>query len=255
VGIYAKKLRLSAIRVGVLAVSLFTAGLSRGQQSGPPSLSTPASAPTELPNAPSVYAPLSGHDKFELFLRRTYSPYTFVTAAAETTWAQMWGQWPEYGGGLPGWGKRFGAILADTESRRFIQTFLLSTLLHQDPRYFRSGKKGLISRGWYAATRVFVTRDDDGDSTFNTAELLGTLFTSSLQNAYYPASDRGFPKTMTRFVGALGSDATSDITREFWPDVRCFFRKHEPKDVKNIESKIPRRIQDAVEPPGASRCR
>jgi hypothetical protein len=115
------------------------------------------------------------------------------------------------------------ATLADTESRRFIQTFLLSTLLHQDPRYFRSGKKGLIPRSWYAATRVLVTRDDDGDSTFNTSEFLGTLLTSSLQNAYYPDSDRGFPNTLTRFVGALGSDATTNMIREFWPDVRCFF--------------------------------
>jgi hypothetical protein len=85
----------------------------------------------------------------------------------------------------------------------------------QDPRYFRSGKKGVIPRSWYAATRVFVTRNDQGDSTFHTAEFLGTLFTSSLQNTYYPHSDRGFTNTMTRFVGALGSDANSNILREF----------------------------------------
>ena len=246
--------RLSAIWVGALAISLFEVQFSGAQQSSPQPPTTAPALP-ELPDAPSVYVPLSGHDKFKLFLRRTYSPYTFVTAAAEATWAQMWAQWPDYGGGMPGWGKRFGATLADTESRRFIQTFLLSTLLHQDPRYFRSGKKGLIPRSWYAATRVLVTRDDDGDSTFNTSEFLGTLLTSSLQNAYYPDSDRGFPNTMTRFVGALGSDTTTNIIREFWPDIRCFFRKHEPGNVKKIKSKIPRRIQDAVDLPGAAtRC-
>jgi hypothetical protein len=46
-------------------------------------------------------------------------------------------------------------------------------LLHQD--YFRSRKKGLGARSWYAATRVFVTRNEDGDHTFNTAESLETL--------------------------------------------------------------------------------
>src|SRR5438046_7709419 len=197
----------------MLVVSLALAQSS--SHPDPASAALPANSQPPLPDAPSAYEPLSGHQKFNLFLQRTYSPYTFASAAAEATWAQMWAQWPDYGGGMPGWGKRFGATLADTESRRFVQTFLLSTLLHQDPRYFRSAKKGLIPRSWYAATRVLVTRDDDGDSTFNTSEFLGTLLTSSLQNAYYPDSDRGFPNTMTRFVGALGSDTTTNIIREF----------------------------------------
>ncbi len=61
---------------------------------------------------------------------------------------------------MQGWGKRLGATLADTESRRFIQNFVLASLLHEDPRYFPSGKNGLVARAWYAATRVLVTRDD-----------------------------------------------------------------------------------------------
>ena len=105
--------RLSAIWVGALAISLFEVQFSGAQQSSPQPPTTAPALP-ELPDAPSVYVPLSGHDKFKLFLRRTYSPYTFVTAAAEATWAQMWAQWPDYGGGMPGWGKRFGATLADT---------------------------------------------------------------------------------------------------------------------------------------------
>src|ERR1700686_3257399 len=103
-------------------------------------------------------------------------------------------------------GKRFGAPLADTESRRFIQTFALSTILHQDPRYFPSYKRTLISRAWYAATRVAITRNDSGNNTFNTSEFLGALFTSSLQNSYYPRHDRNFGETMNRFGGALSSD-------------------------------------------------
>ncbi len=115
----------------------------------------------------------------------------------------MWAQWPEYGGGMQGWGKRFGATLADTESRRFVQGFLLSTLLHQDPRYFPSDRKRLFGRAWYAATRVLITRSDTGQSEFNSSELFGTLAVSSLQNAYYPAPSRTFGGTMSRFVEAL----------------------------------------------------
>ena len=40
---------------------------------------------------------------------------------------------------MQGFGKRWGALIADQETKRFFETFLLPTLLHQDPRYFRMG--------------------------------------------------------------------------------------------------------------------
>ena len=185
------------------------------------------------------YAPLSARCKFNLFLNQTHSPSTFVSAAFQATLDQAQDQWPEYGGGVQGFGKRFGATLADTESRRFIQTVALSTILHQDPRYFPSRKRSLISRSWYAATRVVITRNDSGDNTFNTSEFLGTLFTSSLQNSYYPRRDRNFGETMNRFTGALSSDAIGDLQHEFMPDIKRLFRKHAPKEIRKIEEKLP----------------
>lgn len=196
-----------------------------------------------LPDAPSVYKPLSGRDKFDVFLRHTYSPYTVASALYEASWAQMWGQWYQYGGGMQGWGKRLGATLADTESRRFIQSFLLATVFRQDPRYFPSQENGLASRAWYAGTRVLITRTDAGHEAFNSSEVFGTLITSSLQNAYYPRPDRGWNDTFTRFAGDLSSDATSNLLREFQPDMKRIFRRHEPGRLRQIESKIPKPIQ------------
>ena len=190
------------------------------------------------------YAPLSARCKFNVFLKQTHSPSTFVSAAFQATLDQAQDQWPEYRGGVQGWAKRFGATLADTESRRFIQTVALSTILHQDPRYFPSRKRRLISRSWYAVTRVVITRNDSGDNTFNTSEFLGTLFTSSLQNSYYPRQDRNFGETMNRFTGALSSDATGNLQREFMPDIKRLFRKHAPKKILKIEEKLPIPAED-----------
>jgi hypothetical protein len=190
-------------------------------------------------NGSFAYTPLSADCKFHLFLKSTYSPYTFASAGFQATWAQAMEQWPHYGGGAQGWAKRFGATLADTESRRFIQTFALSTILHQDPRYFPSCKRTFISRVWYSATRVVVTKNDSGDSTFNTSEFLGALFTSSLQNSYYPRHDRTFGDTMNRFGGALSSDAIGNLLREFTPDMKRLFRRHAPTEIRKIEEKLP----------------
>ena len=195
--------------------------------------------PGYLPDAPSAYTPLSRHCKFELVLRQTYSPYTFVSAAFDSTWGQMWGQWPQYGGGMQGWGKRMGATLADVESRRFIQNFVLASAFHEDPRYFPSGKSGLVSRVWYAATRVLVTRDDYGRNVFNQSEFLGVSLTSSLQNIYYPRPDRTLGGTINRFAGTLSGDATTNILHEFTPDLKRLFHKRCPQGIQRFEARMP----------------
>jgi len=187
----------------------------------------------------SNYAPLSARCKFSLFVKQTHSPYTFVSAGFQATWTQATDGWRQYGGGTQGWAKRFGATLTDTESRRFVQTFALSTILHQDPRYFPSRKRPFIARIWYSTTRVVVTKNDNGDSAFNTSEFLGVLATTALQNAYYPRYDRTFGNTMNRFSGALSSDAIGDLQHEFTPDLNRLFRKHAPKEIRKIEEKLP----------------
>jgi hypothetical protein len=197
-------------------------------------------------NEPAAYAPLSARCKLNLFLRQASSPYTFASAGFQATEAHATGQWPHYGGGMQGWGKRLGATLANTESRRFIQDFALSTLLHQDPRYFPSHSTTLDSRAWYAATRVVITRNDNGDNTFNTSELLGALFISALQNSYYPRYDRTFGETMNRFGGALSSDAIGYLLREFTPDMKRLFRKHAPKKILEIEGRLPIPAEDKL---------
>jgi hypothetical protein len=86
---------------------------------------------------------------------------------------------------------------------------------------------------------VVVTKNDNGDSTFNSSEFLGTLLTSALQNSYYPTHDRTFGDTMVRFSGALSSDAMADLLREFTPDMKRLFRRHAPKTILKIEEKLP----------------
>lgn len=202
-------------------------------------LKQPASSVLEQKTPEAASQTLTKHQKLQHWLRRSYSPYTFGGVVFDATWAQMWGDWPQYGGGMQGWGKRFGATLADTETRTFFGQFLFPVIFHQDPRYFPSHKQGLIPRAWYAGTRVLVTRRDGDGNTFNTSEFAAVLATAAVQNAYYPERDKGFTETMSRFVGGVGSDVTSNLLREFWPDIKKTFRKHEPDKMKELEQKIP----------------
>ena len=147
---------------------------------------------------------------------------------------------------MQGWGKRLGTTLADVESRRFIQSFVLASLLHEDPRYFPSGKSGLVPRAWYAATRVLVTRDDYGRDVVNQAEFLGASFNSALQNTYYPRPDRTLGSTVNRFLGTLSGDATTNLLHEFTPDLKRLFHKHCPAGIQRFEDRMP--ISESLKP-------
>jgi hypothetical protein len=196
-----------------------------------------------LPDAPSYSSharALTGSDKFDLFLQRNTSQDVLLETTFDAGWAQLTNDWPGYGQGMQGFGKRWGALIADQETKSFFETFLLPTLLHQDPRYFRMGASRPFSRRLaYALSRVVVTRKDDGRNTFNSSLVLSAVLAKSLSNAYYPQQERGFSPTMNRVEGSLLGSVQGHILREFMPDIIGMCRKHQSKWLKRLERKLP----------------
>ena len=165
-------------------------------------------------------APLTPRQKFEIFARHTFSPFTFASAAFDASISQASGQNRGFGGGVEGYGERYGATLADSESAVFFGKFLLPVLLHQDPRYFRMREGRVTRRAFYAMSRIVVTRNDDGSSGFNTSHVLGRFISKAIANSYYPQRDRGFNHTLVNTSNGLLSDVETNLFREFWPDLR-----------------------------------
>jgi len=197
--------------------------------------------PSSIAEAGS-YEPLTAHQKFEIFTRRTYSPYTFFSAAFDAAYAHVTDSWPDYGYGAAGYGKRYGATLADAEARSFFQSFLMPAVLHQDPRYFSSPSTKFFPRLLYAASRVLVTRSDSGQNTVNTSLLAGTAITTALSNAYYPRSERSLGDSLNRFGGSFLGGVQTNILREFWPDITRILRKHEPHGMRIFEDRVGQRM-------------
>jgi hypothetical protein len=188
------------------------------------------------------YRPLSPHEKFQSFVHHTFSPYTMAGAIYDASWAQAWGAPREYGGGMEGWSKRMGAAAAATEARSFFGAFLFPTLLHQDPRYVAMYKGPVAKRGLHAISRVFITRADDGTSTFNSSGLLAIAFTESLGMAWMPERKRSAGAAFTCMLGQMQGDATSNILREFTPDILRIFKRHVPHSLKRFEQKMTAQI-------------
>lgn len=188
---------------------------------------------------PAKYQPLTPAQKMDIFYRSTYDPFTFLSIAFDAGVAHAEGDFRGYGGGMSGYGKRFGAILADNETSIFFSKFLFPWMFKQDPRYFRMEKGPVAKRALYAISRVLVTRTDNGGSTFNSSTVLGRLAGRTLSNLYYPPERRGTWPTLRRTGDALISEATMALAREFWPDIRnSVFGRRLPRRVSGLADKM-----------------
>jgi hypothetical protein len=146
-------------------------------------------------------------------------PFTIGWLAFEAGLAQASNDFPEYGQGAAGYGKRFGAGLADEAAAGFFGTFLFPSVLHQDPRYYRLGTGPFKRRLGHALIRPVLTHRDSGGRAFNWSGLLGSIATSSLSNAYYPEENRGVGETFSRVEMSIPFSMIDEIVNEFGPDL------------------------------------
>lgn len=163
--------------------------------------------------------PLDGRRKLELAVDETVAPSRFVGTAFTAGMGQARDSLGGYGQEWGGYGKRFGSSVASNASDHFFGTFLLPSLLHQDPRYFVKFHGSTIQRVGYAVERVVVTRTDDGRPAFNWSRIMGALMAESLATSYLPSSEQTVAKTFDRFGVRIGFSAVSNIVREYWPTI------------------------------------
>jgi hypothetical protein len=163
--------------------------------------------------------PITAHGKFGLFVKDETDPFTIGWVAFEAGLAQSNNDPSEYGQGASGYGKRFGAGLADETSAGFFTHFLFPTVLHQDPRYHRLGEGSLTRRLGHALIRPVLTHKDSGGRTFNWSGILASIAASGLSNVYRPEADRGVGATFSRVGMSLPFDMIDQLVDEFGPDL------------------------------------
>ena len=131
----------------------------------------------------------------------------------------------EWGDGAAAYGRR----VASTEGGAVIHSVLafgLDTTLHQDPRYFRSDRKGFFRRLAHAARDTVMTHKDAGGETFSTWRFGSAYGEAFISNLWYP--DRLDTVRLGFLQGSLrvGFDLVSNLSMEFWPDIKKKLRRH-----------------------------
>ena len=174
------------------------------------------------------FEPLSVRRKFYIGYKDSTDYPVYILAAGMAGLAQLTDQHAAFGQGVKGYSERLGGSIADQLIGNMLTESALPALFRQDPRYFRRGRGGIWSRTGYAASRVFVARNDHGNWTFNAAEVIGNAAAAGIGNAYYPG-ERNLGDNFQRFYTQMATDAFSQILKEFWPDVKRKYFHHEPK--------------------------
>ncbi|HEX9119039.1 MAG TPA: hypothetical protein VF840_00715 [Terriglobales bacterium] len=177
--------------------------------------------PSTTVDAPGTnVCPLTAREKLMVWVQRSYSPANLLAAGVNAAVWQATDDDPRgYGQGWEAYGARYGASLATTESTRFFQSFLLPSILKEDPRYFRKGQGGFGNRFAYSISRVLVTRTDAGRQSFNFSAVGGAFAGAALSNTYLPDVDRDAGRTAVSAGLSLANTAGWHLLSEFGPDI------------------------------------
>jgi hypothetical protein len=190
--------------------------------------------------------PLSPGQKFKLFFRSSTDPWPFTLAAVVSGIGQADDSYPEWGQGVQGYAKRYGAAYSDAFIGNFFGNALLPSVLHEDPRYFQKRTGSAMSRFLWAAGSTVWCRRDKGTWGPNYANVVGNLLGSAVARAYYPASDRTVKDTITDGFTVSAEGIVGAEVIEFWPDL---VRHHKQKQAEKLaRQQALRDAQDAAQP-------
>jgi hypothetical protein len=174
--------------------------------------------------------PLSPKQKFQLFFKGETDPWPFLLASVVAGVGMADDSYPEWGYGAQGYGKRVGAAYTDSFIGNFFGNAVLTSLLHEDPRYFQKGTGSRTKRLLWAAASTVWCRRDNGNWGPNYANVGGNLIGAAIARVYYPASERTVGNTISDGLTVSVEGIAGAEVIEFWPDIaRHYKRKHEEK--------------------------
>jgi len=163
------------------------------------------------PNA----APLNAAQKFQLGWKTILDPTTILSSAIAAGIEQARNSYHEFGQGMEGYGKRFGAQYADAVNGVIIGGVIMQTVFHQDPRYFYKGTGSFHSRALYAIATAFVRKGDNGRWQPDYSDVLGSLAAGEISTLYYPASSRTGLRLFHDVLFGIAGSAANNLFEEF----------------------------------------
>ena len=186
-----------------------------------PQQSSQSNIPFLSPRLNRPLHPMDLGDKFEYFVEPAFGPRSFVTNAfgAGMRMANPPSHYPhEWRDGAEAFGRLYGDSFARTGAES-IGRFSASALLHEDPRYRRSGSTFVPKRLGHAFVFTFIDRTDEGRSTVAASNFIGAAAGGFIGNAYLPPGFDNLTHAGQRSAVAFGGIASQNVLQEFSPEL------------------------------------
>ncbi|MGA9414215.1 MAG: hypothetical protein WBV60_05945 [Terriglobales bacterium] len=193
---------------------------------------------SSLPDAPSSVQPPTQAERLPAFVNKASSPLTLGVVTLTTGVMRPTELGYVIPGPQPSLTARYQVPFTPEKSSAFLGKYLDPPSPTQYPRYSASTSSSFMGRASYAASRIFVTRDDSGKGRLNTRYVLGLLTSVASATAHRPYWARSTSETFNNFGSTIGSDAGMNVFDEFGPGIRRMMKGLTPKFLSGMEKRI-----------------
>ncbi len=169
--------------------------------------------------------PLTSGQKFEYMIKQEYKLRGLIgnaVGAALGQWNDTPGPW---GQGLTGYSYRFASGFGQTLIRETV-AWGIDSGAYIDPRYFPSDEIGYKGRLLNAVKQIYLSKKDDGRTTFAYGRIVSAFVADETINAWQPSTNNSFRDGLTRTLITLGVDGAENVAQEVFQFARPKSLRH-----------------------------
>ncbi|MGO9639655.1 MAG: hypothetical protein ACLPSO_17155 [Terracidiphilus sp.] len=177
-------------------------------------------------NGPQV-KPMTPSEKAWLAARNVMDPFNAITILSLSAINVGINAHSPVGPGIAGWSRDVGLGYTQDMTGEFFGTFLIPSIVHQDPHYHRMPKATIKRRVGHAIEQVVWTQGDNGKPMVNYADIVGFAIDEEFGNFYIPGRRTNLPSSAERYGIDLATAPIDNIITEFMPDVARRIHVHD----------------------------
>lgn len=162
---------------------------------------------------------LTPKEKGWLAARNLIDPFNLITILGEAGISVAADPHSPYGPGMPGYARYVGVSFTEDMTGEFFGTFLIPSIVHQDPHYHRMPNAKIPRRVAHAITQIVWTEGDDRKGMPNYANLVGFALDDEISNLYVPGRETNMRASAERYGIGLATSPAGNFINEFLPDV------------------------------------
>jgi hypothetical protein len=164
--------------------------------------------------------PITAQDNLRSALKDIIDPFNLLTILGDSAFGIGTDSHTPYGPGVRGISKYAGVSVTEDMTGEFFGTYLVPSLVHQDPHYHREPFMPIPHRILHAITQILWTQSYTGKPIFNYANVFGGIATAVVSNTFVPGPGRqGWANTAQRLSVAFATSPSGNLITEFVPDL------------------------------------